>query len=73
MKRLEKQGLISRIRPENNERKLFISLTKEGEALKDRAVNVPVAMQGCIPMPGEKLIMLRDLLNQALECMEKED
>jgi DNA-binding MarR family transcriptional regulator len=73
LKRLEKQGLISRTRPENNERKLFISLTKEGEALKDRAVNVPVAMQGCIPMPGEKLIMLRDLLNQALECMQKED
>lgn len=73
LKRLEKQGLILRIRPENNERKLFISLTEEGEDMKDKAVNVPVAMQGCIPMPGEKLIMLRDLLNQALECMEKGD
>ena len=29
LKRLEKQGLINRIRPENNERRLFLSLTEE--------------------------------------------
>ena len=32
LKRLEKQGLVDRIRPETNERKLYISLTKKGGA-----------------------------------------
>lgn len=31
LKRLEKQGLVNRIRPDNNERKLFLTLTEEGE------------------------------------------
>ena len=36
LKRLEKQGLVDRIRPETNERKLYISLTKKGEELRWR-------------------------------------
>ena len=38
MKRLDKQGYINRIRPDHDERKLFLTLTEEGEALKDRAL-----------------------------------
>ena len=34
LKRLEKQGLVNRIRPETNERKLYITLTTQGEQLK---------------------------------------
>ena len=41
------------IRPENNERKLFLSLTEQGEALKEKAKDVPAAMQGCIPLEQE--------------------
>lgn len=70
LKRLEKQGLIERIRPENNERKLFLELTPEGEALKQKALAVPRAMQDCIRMPKEELLLLRDLLNKALHGME---
>lgn len=66
LKRLEKQGYINRIRPANNERKLFLSLTEEGEALKERAICVPGAMQGCIDLPEEELIQLKYLLDKAL-------
>ena len=72
LKRLEKQELITRTRPDNNERKLLLSLTDKGDALRDKAIDVPAAMQGCIPLPDEKLFLLRDLLNQALAGMEKE-
>ena len=41
LKRLEKQGYLSRVRPDSNERKLFLSLTGKGEALKDQALAVP--------------------------------
>ena len=71
LKRLEKQGLLSRIRPENNERKLLLKLTPEGEALKEKALAVPAAMGACIQMPREELLQLRELLNKALLSMER--
>lgn len=69
LKRLERQGLINRIRLGNNERKLFLSLTGQGEALKDKAVSVPPAMQGCIDLPEEELRQLKKLLDKALHRM----
>ena len=69
-KPLEKQGLINRVRPDSNERKLFLSLTEAGESLKDKAVNVPEAMQGCIGLPEEELLQLKRLLDKALIQME---
>ena len=73
LKRLEKAGYINRIRPETNERKLFLTLTKDGEALKEKARYIPAAIRGCIPLPNDELLMLRDMLNRALEGMEKSD
>ena len=70
LKRLEKQGLISRMRPDDNERKLFISLTEDGEKLKEKAVAVPQAMEGCINLEEEELIQLKYLLEKALSRME---
>ena len=69
LKRLEKSGYISRIRPESNERKLMLSLTEEGAKLQEKAKLVPEAMQGCIPLPAEDLHMLKDLLDRALVSM----
>lgn len=71
LKRLEKQGLINRFRPDDNERKLFLSLTAKGEALKEKAVAVPQAMQGCIDLPEEELLQLKSLLDKALIRMEE--
>lgn len=71
LKRLEKQGLIHRIRPASNERKLFLSLTDEGEALKEKALEVPSLMRGCIDLPKEELLQLKYLLDKALSRMEE--
>ena len=73
LKRLEKQGLLVRTRPEDNERSLYISLTEEGEALKEKALAVPAAMNGCIDLPMEDLIRLKELLDKALSRMEQKD
>lgn len=70
LKRMEKQGMITRKRLECNERKLFLSLTKEGEALKEKALAVPEAMQGCIDLPQEELLQLKYLLEKALIRMD---
>ena len=69
LKRLEKQGYVKRVRPGNNERQLFISLTEAGEALKDEAVKVTEAMGGCIDLPEEELWQLKRLLDKALSNM----
>lgn len=71
LKRLEKTGYINRVRPENNENKLFLSLTAEGKSLKERALDVPSRMQGCIPLSEDELYLLRDLLNRALAEMSE--
>ena len=70
LKRLEKQNLIERIRPENNERKLFLKLTTDGKALKQKALAVPSVMRGCIRMQEDEIRILRELLNRALHSME---
>ncbi len=69
LKRLEKQGLVNRIRPDNNERRLFLTLTEEGEVLKEKAVLIPEAMKGCIPLSKEDMVLLRDLLTRTLAGM----
>lgn len=73
LKRLEKQGLISRVRPEDNERKLFIDLTEKGQSLSREAEAVPCAMRGRIPLEDEELLQLRALLCKAMQRMHDEE
>ena len=42
LKRLEQKGLITRQRDDKDERVLIVSITKEGDELKDKAVEIPV-------------------------------
>lgn len=71
LKRLERNGLIRRTRPEDNERRLLLSLTKKGDGLRKDAQSVPNAMEGCIKLPKEELIQLRTLLIKAINAMEE--
>lgn len=70
LRRLDKAGYINRIRPENNERRLYLRLTDKGKALKEKAKHVPAAMQDCIPLSEDELLVFRNMLNRALEGME---
>lgn len=72
LRRLEKQGYITRTRPENNENKLMIGLTENGEKLKDDALTVPEEMSGCIRLSEDELNTLRALLNKAIIVMEED-
>ncbi len=71
LKRLEKQGLVNRQRPKENERMLLITLTDEGVALRKKAAEVPEAVRSCITMPDEELIQLKALLEKALASLEE--
>ncbi len=69
LKRLEKQGYINRVRPDDNERKLLISLTEEGDALKEKALNVPCEVAGCLNMSDAELTQLKSLLDKLMITM----
>lgn len=71
LRRLEKSGLINRVRPDYNERKLYVSLTDKGRNLQEKAKNIPEVIQNCIPIPQADLILLHKLLNQTLNGMER--
>ena len=66
LKRLEKQEYITRIRPETNERKLFVELTAKGEALKDQATEVPCKMKSCLNLTQDEQLKLKELLDKAI-------
>lgn len=70
LKRLEKRGLIDRVRPETNERKLFVRLTQDGESLKAEAANMPEMIRDCITLPDEELLELRKLLIKTLNSIQ---
>ncbi|MBN2628061.1 MAG: MarR family transcriptional regulator [Spirochaetales bacterium] len=59
LKKLEKQGLLERVRDSRDERKVLISLTAEGKALKERAADVPRRLICDSRLDGE---MVRELL-----------
>ncbi|MBR2794402.1 MAG: MarR family transcriptional regulator [Solobacterium sp.] len=71
LKRLEKQGMVKRIRPETDERTLMIELSEAGDALREKAVNVPAAMQGCLDLTPEEIVQLKTILDKALARMEE--
>ena len=69
LKRLDRMGYITRSRPDDNERRLLLTLTEAGEALREQALSVPEAMRGCIDLPPEELLQLKHLLDKALSRM----
>lgn len=69
LKRLDRMGYITRTRPDDNERRLMLTLTEAGEALRERALSVPEAMRGCVDLPTEELMQLKYLLDKALSRM----
>ncbi len=69
LKKLETKGYIKREPSKNDGRSLIISITDEGEALKEQAVKIPEMVCGCINLPPEKSVALNEILNELLGCI----
>jgi DNA-binding MarR family transcriptional regulator len=67
LKKLEARKLVSRTRSMEDERVLMISLTKDGAALKENAVNVPFSFKCSLGLSAEEMVSLRDSINIILE------
>ncbi len=71
LKRLEQKGLISRQRDDKDERMLIVSITQEGEALKEKAVEIPYKMVGCVKLDVRDAKELYEILHKLLNIFEE--
>jgi DNA-binding MarR family transcriptional regulator len=63
VKRLEADGLVARQRSVEDERRLDITLTDAGRALRERALDVPRQVMAAVGMDLEQIATLRDGLS----------
>ena len=73
LKKLETKGYLTRERSKEDERNLFISLTEEGEALKDQALHIPYEMEKYVELDHEESKILYRLLYKLLSYLDKEE
>lgn len=66
LKRLESQQLVTRRRDSNDERRVLIYLTEAGQALQERAKDIPLQMAACIATTPEEIATLRALLERVM-------
>lgn len=66
LKKLEAKGLVSRKRSDKDERNLIVSLTKEGEELRDRALYIPEKMSECSALKPDEAMILYKILYKML-------
>lgn len=64
LKRLESAGLLTRRRSRQDERQVEIALTQEGDTLRQKACEVPIAVEKATGFSREELKNLRDQLQR---------
>ena len=70
--KLENKGLLTRKRSTEDERNLIVSITEQGEALKDKAVEVYNGMAACVKLSYEESLTLYRLLYKMLSYVDEE-
>lgn len=67
LKKMEAKGLITRKRSFEDERNLIVTVTEEGERLKEMADGVPEKILACSEISLEEAVTLRALLLKILK------
>lgn len=66
LKTMEKKGWVERNRSKEDERVLNVSITAQGQDLREKALCVPEQMAGCVCLEPEEAADLYKLLNKIL-------
>lgn len=66
LKKLEGKHLVTRTRSGQDERQLVVTITDEGEALKDKAVEIPLQIASCTNLTAEEGMQLYAILYKIL-------
>ncbi|MBO6242519.1 MAG: MarR family transcriptional regulator [Butyrivibrio sp.] len=62
LKKLEAKGYITRERSSEDERNLVVSITPDGEKLRDEAISIPSSIGSCVKLSDEEGKVLYNLL-----------
>lgn len=73
LKKLEAKGLVRRARNPQDERSVIVTVTEAGMALRERAVDIPQKVGGCLKLSAEDAGTLYRLLHQMLGQMKPEE
>lgn len=71
VKRLEREGLVARVRSTSDERKLEITLTDAGQALRERARAVPIEMARRLGMSVEELTGIHQSMLRLVDAAKR--
>lgn len=64
LKKMEAAGLVKRSRGSKDERVVTVTITEKGEALREKAQDVPTKMAGCVSLTQEEAVQLLALLKK---------
>jgi DNA-binding MarR family transcriptional regulator len=70
LKRLESKGFLRRERSSEDERVVIITITEAGEKLKEKAIEIPMKMEKCMPLSQKEAGTLYTLLYKILGNMD---
>ena len=73
LKKLEQKGYITRKRSDKDERVLNVAITEAGEQLKEKAVEIPAKVGGCVNLEQEEAQQLYLLLRKMLGSFATEE
>ena len=67
LKKLETKGFLTRKRSEVDERNLIVSISEQGEKLREKAVEVPGKLAQCVALEPEEAMTLYRILYKLLD------
>ncbi|MBE6672854.1 MAG: MarR family transcriptional regulator [Ruminococcaceae bacterium] len=70
LKSLESKGFVLRSRSKEDERMLEVTVTEKGMALRERAVQIPPQVAGCVKLETTEALQLYSLLYKLLGSFE---
>ena len=71
LRKLETKGYINRIRNEEDERNLIITITEKGEELKKNVKGIPTEVSKCINLTKDEAYTLYSLLYKVITGLEE--
>lgn len=67
LKSLEQKGFVKRVRSTDDERLLMVEITGDGEALKEKAVQIPAQVASCVNLGADEAAELYNILYKILK------
>lgn len=71
LKKMEQKGWVVRTRDKDDERVLLVTLTESGEALREKALQIPQQISCCVNINKEDATQLYTILYKILGGMEE--